>query len=163
MPSKRLLWIALALVAGVILLIIVSSAITPPSTPAFDAALRFANAAGTGDDATAFALLSPQMQDYVRANCPEGSVSACVGGYTPPEWGNFQSAVFRRAVPDEQNWDVQLIATYQFAEGFSGVCIYLRMENTAQWQVAGWAGYISCGDPASRDMATNPDTPNRAP
>ena len=165
MTSKRLLWIALAVVVGVIVLIFASSLLTPPTTPAFDAAVRFANAAGTGDDATAFAVLSPTMQHYVTANCPDGSVSACIQAYTPPEWGNLQSAVFRRAVPDGQNWDVQLIATYQFAEGFSGVCIYLRMEITPdnQWQVTEWAGYLSCGDAASRDMATNPDTPNRVP
>jgi hypothetical protein len=165
MTSKRLLWIALALVASVIIIIFVSLSLTPQTSPAFDAAVRFANAAGTGDDTIAFALLSPQLQEYVRANCPDGSVSACVRSYTPLEWGDFQNGVFRRAAPDGQNWDVQVIATYQYAEGFSGVCIYLRMESTAdaQWQVTKWAGFISCGDSASRDMAMNPDTPNRAP
>lgn len=165
MSSKKLLWIVLAVAAGVTLLVIVSLALTPPTTPAFDAAVRFANAAGNGDDATAFALLSPQVQEYVSANCPDGSVSACIRGYTPPEWGNLVSAVFRRAAPDGQNWDVQVIATYQYEEGFSGVCIYLRMETNTegQWQVTEWAGYISCGDAASRDMATNPQTPNRVP
>jgi hypothetical protein len=165
MTSKRLFWIAIAIVASVIILIFASLSLTPQTSPAFDAAVRFANAAGTGDDDTAFALLSPELQEYVRANCPDGSVSACVRSYTPPEWGDFQSGVFRRAAPIGQHWDVQVIATYQFAEGFSGVCIYLRMESTAenQWQVTEWAGFISCGDGASRDMATNPDTPNRVP
>ncbi|MFN8371683.1 MAG: hypothetical protein U0694_02240 [Anaerolineae bacterium] len=153
------------IIGGVILLVVVSSALIPPTTPAFDAAVRFVEAAASGEDDAAFALLSPQVQAYVRADCPDGSVSACVRGYTPPEWGSMQSAVFRRAAPDGQNWDVQVIATYQYAQGFSGVCIYVRMESTAdgQWQVAQWAGFLSCGDPASRDMATNPDTPNRVP
>jgi hypothetical protein len=165
MTSKRLLWIALAAGASVIIIILISLSLTPQTSPAFDVAVRFANAAASGDDDTAFAALSPEVQEYVRANCPEGSVSACVQSYIPPEWGDFQSALFRRAAPIGQNWDVQVIATYQFAEGGSGVCSYLRMESSAdgQWQVAEWAGFISCGDPASRDMATNPDTPNRVP
>jgi hypothetical protein len=101
----------------------------------------------------------------VSTHCPDGSVSACISGYTPAEWGAFQSVVFRRAGPDGEHWNVQLIATYQYAEGFSGVCIFVRMEALPHdaWQVAGWAGYVSCGDPTSRDMAINPDTPNRAP
>lgn len=165
MTSKRLLWIALALVTSVIIIILVSLSLTPQTSPAFDVAVRFANAAASGDDDTAFATLSPQLQEYVRTNCPDGSVSACVQSYIPPEWGNFQSAVFRRAAPVGQNWDVQVIASYQFAEGGSGVCIYVKMESVAdaQWQVTEWAGFISCGDPASRDMATNPETPNRVP
>jgi hypothetical protein len=165
MTSKRLLWIALATGASMIIMIFVSLSLTPQTSPAFDVAVRFANAAASGDDNTAFPLLSPELQDYVRSHCLDGSVSACVQSYIPSEWGNFQSAVFRRAAPDGQNWGVQVIASYQFAEGGSGVCIYLRMENTAenQWQVTEWAGFISCGDSASRDMATNPDTPNRVP
>src|SRR6185295_12234936 len=112
MTPKRILWIALALVAGVIVLIFVSLSLTPESSPAFDAAVRFIEAAGKGDDSVAFALLAPQMKDYVHANCPNGSVSACVRSYTPPEWGDFQNGVFRRAAPDGQNWNVQIIADY---------------------------------------------------
>jgi hypothetical protein len=62
-------------------------------------------------------------------------------------------------------YDVDLIATYAEGRGFSGVCIYQRMEQDAEgaWRVAGYAGFISCGDAESRNMATNSGTPNRAP
>jgi hypothetical protein len=123
------------------------------------------NAAGKGDDATAFPLLSEEMQAYVQANCPNGSVSACIQGYAPAEWGAFASAVFRRAAPDGADWNVDLIATYERDTGASGVCSYYRMEqdDAGQWRVYGWAGFLWCGDGRSRNMATNPDTPNRAP
>jgi len=161
----------LVIIAGIILVstltvIIVTATFTPGSTePAFAAAVAFMDAAGKGDDAAAEAFLSPDMLAYVAANCPNGSVSACVDQFTPPEWGDLLSAVFRRAIPDGTNWNVDLIATYQFGTGFSGVCIYHRMEqnDSGAWKVAGWAGFIHCGDPASREMASNPDTPNRAP
>jgi hypothetical protein len=29
--------------------------------------------------------------------------------------------------------------------------------------VTRWAGFVSCGDPASRNMAANPEAPNSAP
>lgn len=163
---NRSLWIAGIVVASVILVIVITLALTPSNThPAFAAATAFMNAAGSGDDATAESYLSPELLAYVAANCPNGSVSACIASYTPSEWGKLIKAVFRRATPDGQNWNVDLIATYEFGTGFSGVCIYHRMEqdDSGAWQVAGWAGFIHCGDPASREMATNPDTPNRAP
>lgn len=166
MPRRRIFWIAGLALAGVIAVVLITLALTPAQThPAFAAAAQFANAAGKGDDATAFALLNDQMQAYVQANCPDGSVSACVESFTPPEWGELVSAVFRRSAPDGDAWDVDLIATYERDTGASGVCIYHRMEQDAggNWRVAGWAGYIWCGDARSRMMATNPDTPNRAP
>ncbi len=124
------------------------------------------DAAGKGDDATAETYLAPELVAYVAANCPNGSVSACIDGYTPEEWGDVIKAVFRRATPDGNTaWDVDLIATYQFGTGFSGVCIYHRVEQDASgaWKIVQWAGFLHCGEDASRSMATNPDTPNRAP
>ncbi|GIL14546.1 MAG: hypothetical protein BroJett038_32660 [Chloroflexota bacterium] len=166
--SRRFLWIGfITLVAAVGLIVVVTAALIPQEThPAYAAALRFAGAVGAGDDETAFSLLSPAMQDYVTARCPDGSVSACVQGFIPPEWGGFISVVFRRAAPDGPNaFNVDLIATYEKDKGFSGVCIYHRLEQdgTGEWRVAGWAGYVSCGDPLSRNMAANADAPNRAP
>ncbi|MBE2268178.1 MAG: hypothetical protein IAE80_08080 [Anaerolinea sp.] len=166
MSRRNLILFAGIILASLIVVIVVTAALTPDSThPAFAAAIGFMDAAGRGDDAAASAYLSADMQAYVAANCPNGSASACVDQFTPPEWGNLIKAVFRRATPDGQNWNVDLIATYEFGTGFSGVCIYHRMEqdDSGAWQVAGWAGFIHCGDPASREMATNPDTPNRAP
>lgn len=161
-----MIWLGLG-GAAVALLIALTLALTPQATsPAFDAAITFWNAAGAGDDATARALLDAAMQTWAATNCPDGSVSACVRAYTPPEWGRLLKAVFRRAAPDgPRAWNVDLIATYEFERGFSGVCAYFRVEQgaDAQWRIAGWAGYLWCGDPASRSMATNPDTPNRAP
>jgi len=75
------------------------------------------------------------------------------------------SAIFRRAAPVGSAWDVEVIANYQQGAGASGVCslIHVAPDAAGSWQVAGWAGFVHCGDPGSRNMATNPDTPNRAP
>jgi hypothetical protein len=158
------LWLGLIMVIG-IAFVAVTILFAPQESDHYAVALQFMEAAGKGDDDTAFALLSDDMQAYVRENCPDGSVSACIEAYIPDDWGRLLSTVFRRAAPDGENWDVQLIATYAENEGFSGVCIYHRMERdeTGAWKVFGWAGFISCGDSASRDMANNPDAPNRAP
>lgn len=166
MRRRNLILLAGIILASLIIVIVVTTALTPDSThPAFAAAIAFMDAAGRGDDAAANAYLTPEMEAYVAANCPNESVSACVDGFTPPDWGNLLKAVFRRATPDGQHWNVDLIATYEFGTGFSGVCIYHRMEQdeSGMWKVAGWAGFLHCGDPASRDMVSNPDTPNRAP
>lgn len=165
-PSRGLLFLALGLIFLIgVGFVVVTIVLVPTETDAYAAALAFAEAAGKGDDEAAFARLSEDMQAYVNQNCPDASVSGCIQAYIPAEWGDFLSAVFRRAAPDGNAFDVQLIATYADNEGFSGVCIYHRMEqdSAGAWKVAGWAGYVSCGDSASRDMAANPDAPNRAP
>ena len=166
MPRSRIFWIAAVIIVSVAAIVVITLVLTPQETnPAFAAATTFMNAAGTGDDATAGSLLSAEMQHYVQANCPNGSVSACIMGYTPAEWGTLHSAVFRRAAPDGANWNVELIAIYEHDKGASGVCSQYRMQQdeSGQWRVYGWAGFLWCGDPRSRNMATNPDTPNRAP
>lgn len=159
---------ALILIAGIVIL---SLALTPEKLdPAFDVAVRFMNAAGRGDDAAAYPLLSAEMQAWVDDNCPDGSVSACILAYTPLEWGTLlhdRAAVYRRSIPDGPSaWDVQLIATYEEDEGFAGVCIYHRMEEVApdDWRVVAWAGFISC-DEANAGLSglRQPDAPNRAP
>lgn len=166
MSSRQVLWIGLSAIV-VVGIIVVSLVLTPQATnPAFDVATTFMNAAGVGDESTAFPLLNTAMQEWVGANCPDGQASACVQGYIPPEWGKLIKAVFRRAAPDgEQAWDVELIATYEKDTGASGVCSYFRMEQEADetWRIAGWAGFMWCGDARSRNMATNTETPNRAP
>lgn len=166
MKQNRLLWIILGIITALIVIVVVTLALTPDQTsPAFAAAVSFMEAAGKGDDAAAYALLDAPLQAYVDANCPDGSVSACIAGYTPAEWGPLVSAVFRRAAPEGPEWNVDLIAMYAEDKGFSGVCIYHRMvqDEAGQWRVARWAGFLPCDDAASRNMATNPDTPNRAP
>jgi hypothetical protein len=165
MPRRRIFWIAGLIIVSIAIVVVITLALTPQETnPAFAAATDFMNAAGKGDDA-ALGLLSGEMQTYVQANCPNSSVSACIISYTPAEWGKLNSAVFRRAAPDGSNWNVELIATYERDTGASGVCSHYRMQQdeTGQWRVYGWAGFLWCGDPRSRNMATNPDTPNRAP
>ena len=148
-------------------ILLLTESFTPENTdPAFAAAVSFVNAAGKGDDAVALGLLSPELQAYVQEQCPDGSVSACVRVYTPAEWGGFLNAVFRRAAPDGPSArDVDLIATYEEDKGFSGVCIYNRVEQDAAgaWKVTEWAGFVHCGEEVARNMATNPDTPNRVP
>jgi hypothetical protein len=165
---------SIVLVAGLLLItvlivviVLLTAAFTPENTnPAFAAAIYFVHAAGTGADDTALNFLNPALQTYVAENCPDGRVSACVQSYTPPEWGAFRGVVFRRAVPDgPAAWDIDLIATYEQDKGFSGVCIYTRMEqdSVGDWRVAAWAGFVHCGESAARNMVTNPDTPNRVP
>jgi hypothetical protein len=159
--------IGLGVVITLVLVVIITAALIPQAAhPAYDAAVTFANAAGKGDDTAAAALLNANLTEYAAAQCPQGSVSACIASYTPPEWGKFLNAVFRRAQPDGRDaWDVQLIATYEKAEGFSGVCIYTRVEQVGEiWQIAGWSGWIHCGD-ASSGLANlmRDDAPNRAP
>jgi hypothetical protein len=162
---RTLLWISLIIIVSVTVVVLVTLFTSAETNPAFNAAVTFMNAAGAGDDAAAFPLLSDQMQQYVTANCPDGSVSNCIRSYIPPEWGQLVSAVFRRAAPDGDAWDVELIAHYQLDTGASGVCSYYRMQpdESGQWRVHGWAGFLWCGDARSRNMATNPETPNRAP
>lgn len=157
--------IVLAAVGALALVVLITAALTPSQlNPAFAAAVAFAEAAERGDDDAANRLMSPELAAWAAANCPDGRVSTCVQAYTPDEWGDLISAVFRRATPDGEAWDVDLIATYQHEQGFSGVCIYLRMEpENDAWQVAGYAGFAWCGDPATRTMASNPAAPNRAP
>ncbi|MBL8120054.1 MAG: hypothetical protein JNJ78_21155 [Anaerolineae bacterium] len=164
MQSRQILWIGIAVivllsVAGVLLVTLNST------NPAFDTAVRFANAAGKGDDSVAFPLLSDELQTWVQSNCPDASVSACIQGYIPPEWGGLISAVFRRSAPDGAAWDVEVIATYEEDTGVSGVCSYFRMQpdSSGQWRIHQWAGFVWCGDPSTRNIATNPDTPNRVP
>jgi hypothetical protein len=157
--------IILVVLGGLALVVAVTAALTPSQlNPAFAAAVAFVEAAARGEDETAAALMSPELAAWAQANCPDGRISACVQAHTPEAWGDLISAVFRRAAPDGDAWDVDLIATYQYEEGFSGVCIYARMEPTETgWQVAEYAGFAWCGDPGTRNMATNPSAPNRAP
>jgi hypothetical protein len=155
----------LVLLASLALVVFLTAALTPDQThPAFATAVAFAEAAARGNEDAAAALMTPELAAWVAQNCPEGRVSACVQASTPPEWGDLISAVFRRAAPDGPNWDVDLIATYQFEQGFSGVCIYTQLVPDGEaWKVAAYAGFVWCGDPATRNMAANADAPNRAP
>lgn len=167
--------------AGVLLVIAAAVLIALTSVvgldPAFAVAVDFVEGAGEAAGASADARLMPMLrdtlQDYVENTCPGSSVEACVESYTPPEWGDMLSAVFRRAEPDgDDAWDVLVIATYEEAQGFSGVCIYARVERLASsngdaysgWRVARWAGFISCDEPnAGLSALASDDAPNRAP
>ncbi len=166
MSRRPLLIVAAIAIIVVVLLVVVATQLTPQaSNPAFTAAVNFVTAAEKGDDTTALALLDEPMRAYVAAHCPDGSPAACLDSFTPPEWGKMISAVFRRAAPVGSAWDVEVIANYEQDRGASGVCslIHVKPDAAGAWQVAGWAGFVHCGGPESRDMATNPDTPNRAP
>jgi hypothetical protein len=165
--SRRTLIILItAFIITAAVIILSSLALTPQETnPAVQVAVTFWNAAEQGDDAVALPLLSPALQEWVAANCPAGSVSRCIQTYSPPEWGKLLSAVFRRSAPVGRIWNVDVIATYELETGVSGVCAHFRVEPTegGTWQITEWAGFLWCGDPASRSMATNPETPNRVP
>ncbi|MEP6985261.1 MAG: hypothetical protein ABI970_06680 [Chloroflexota bacterium] len=166
MQVRRSLSIGLAVLAIIAVLVLVVVALTTPQTnPAFEVAANFANAAGHGDDAAALPLLSSDLAQAVASTCKDGKPSSCVQGYAPPEWGALEHAVFRRAVPDGAAWDIEVIATYEHDKGASGVCSYFHVSQIpdGQWKIDRWAGFIWCGDPRSRDMATNPNTPNRMP
>ena len=166
MKLTPLAWVALVTILVIAAITIVSLVITENLHPAYETATDFVNAAGQGDDTTAFALLSSAMQNYVSEHCPDGSVSACVAGYTPEDWGDFTTAVYRRSIPDGPAWDVLLLASYQEGEGFAGVCIYNRVEEVLPdvWRVAAWSGFVSCDDSnAGLSGLRREDAPNRAP
>jgi hypothetical protein len=160
----------LTLVFGIIIIVaavvIVTATLIPQQNPAFDIGIQFVNAASNGDDETAMKALSPDLQAYVAANCPEGSVSACIRAYAPPEWGPFMSAVFRRAIPEGPDlFHVQYVSTYEKDKGASGVCIYTRVERTGEtWQVTHWSGWVWCGDSRSGlNQLMQSDAANHAP
>lgn len=162
--QRRYFFIAVIFVIGIGILIAVAA--TPPQTnPAFSVAADFANAAGHGNDASAIPLMSAELAKAVADKCKDGKPSGCVMSYAPPEWGAMETAIFRRVAPDGAAWDIEVIATYEKDKGASGVCSYFHVSQTVdgQWKIDRWAGFIWCGDPRSRDMATNPDTPNRMP
>ena len=165
MQFRVVIAIGVLIIAGLVGVAVIGSSLTPQDTnPAYTTAVNFVNDAGHGDDPDALALLDSTMKAYVAAHCPNGSPSACVQSYTPAEWGKLDDAEFRRAAPSGQAWDVEIIAKYDQGIGASGVCSLIHVvPNGANWLVAGWAGFVHCGDPGSRDMATNPDTPNRVP
>ena len=168
MKKRSWIWpvgVLIVLVVIIAVFIAATAVFDPNSNPAYKAAGDFVRAAFANDDATAFSLLNENLQNYVTANCPDGSVAACVHSYIPAEWGEVQGITFRRAAPNGRWWDVEWIASFAQDVGASGVCIFTRVEPTGveEWRVIEWAGFIHCGDPASRNMSTNPDTPNRAP
>jgi hypothetical protein len=166
--NNRLTYL-MAAVGALAVVVVVTALLVPDNVPAYEAAVAFANAAGKGDDSTAMSLLSEELQAWVRANCPGGSVSACVDDYTPPDWGGMLSTVFRRAqpVPGADGFDVQLVATYEDNQGFSGVCIYTQVmrQPDGAWLVTRWSGWFSCDDPNSglSALISSPNVPNRAP
>jgi hypothetical protein len=146
--------------------------------PAFAVAVDFLNAAGRDaldDDGRPLETwLDDALIAHIAATCPDGDAAACIRATTPPEWGGMLSTVFRRAEPDgAAAWDVLGIATYAADQGFSGVCIYARVQRAgvaqpddpyAGWRVARWSGFISCDEPNAglSDLAAA-DAPNRAP
>lgn len=167
MQQRRLIIATLILILAVIILIGATLIFVPQDTnPAFGAAIAFVNSAAKGDSATAETYMSDSLKATVADVCPDGDVSACIQSYGEPEWGAFGSAVYRRSIPDGRDaWDVQLIATYADGQGFSGVCIYTRVEKIDEtWQVVGWAGFISCDlpDAGLSDLASD-SAPNRVP
>ncbi len=161
------LYVGLVVLAVASIIIITATLVPAQLNPAYAVAETFVKAAGNGDDVTAMAQLSAELQEYVTTVCPQGSVSACIDAYTPPDWGNFLNAVFRRSQPDgAAAWDIQYLATYAENQGFSGVCIYVRTEKVsdAVWQVVRWSGWISCDEPnAGLSTLMAADAPNAAP
>lgn len=159
-------WLWLVVLVAVVVLVALTAVFVPSSHPAFDVAINFVKAAGAGAEAEARRYLHADLIAYAQAHCRDGRVTHCVDDYTPPEWGEMLSAVFRRAEPDGPSaWDVAIIATYAENQGFSGVCIYNRVEQRGDtWQIVRWAGFISCDEPnAGLSALSNPDAPNRVP
>ena len=164
----------LAIVLMFIIIVVTVTAIFVPAetNPAYTAAITFVEAAGSGNEAAARTVVSPQLIAYAEAECRDGRIVDCIADYTPPEWGDFLSGVFRRAQmngPDDDRqsaWDIQLIATYEEGQGFSGVCIYNRAERQPDdtWQIVRWSGWVSCDRPdAGLAQLAAADAPNAAP
>jgi hypothetical protein len=140
------------LMVAIVVLIVATMFLVPEGThPAYGVAVNFVNAAATGDDDTALPYMSDTLREAVTELCPDGIPSTCIEAYADETWGDFMSAVFRRAIPDgSQAWDIQLIATYEDGQGFSGICIYNRVEQIDDnWQVTRWSGFVSCDLPTA--------------
>jgi len=123
MQKRVVVLLGIVVFVGSFGIVVLTGVFTPESNPAFDTAVRFAQAVGRRDDQTALSLLSEDMQEYVRDNCPSERMSACVKGYIPDDWGRFLSVVYRRSRLVGKAWDVLLIASYEKGQGFSGVCM----------------------------------------
>ncbi len=163
---RRNLLLTAIIVGSIALIILLTLALVPAQTAQYAIAEQWVNAAATGDESTAFALMTEPLQTHVTENCPDGRVSACVMAYVPDEWGTLQQAVFRRSQPIGSDWDVLLIAYYEAGAGGSGVCIYTRMEqiDSGVWRVARWSGFILCNrDDAGLTSLAADDAPNRVP
>lgn len=149
--------IILIVIAGIIA---VSVTLTPDNTnPAYAVAVDFANAIGEGDQASLQNTISDELEQYAVENCSDGSLISCINNQIPESWGEMIITVFRRAEPEGANaWDVLSVATYEEDQGFSGVCIYTRVERVQNqpetsegmyegWRVVKWSGFISCDSP----------------
>lgn len=167
--------IILSVLGAVILigLIALTAVLTPEgAAPAFAVASGFIKATDRGDDEAALALVSPEISAWIDQNCPDG-VSACIAGFTPVEWGGVVDSVYRRSIRDGATaWDVQLITTHEKGQGFSGVCIYVRVEKPAgvpdireNWQVTRFGGWVSCDEPVAglEQMRSASNAPHSAP
>ncbi|HRL12709.1 MAG TPA: hypothetical protein PKX07_12565 [Aggregatilineales bacterium] len=177
MKNRLILLIALVVIVVLAVVIVVASTALTPSalTPAYAVAVDFTNAAIKGDEPTAAPLVDFNLTSFAADNCPDGRVSACIQGYAPEAWGGLISAVFRRSIPDGADaWDIQLVATYEQDKGFSGVCIYNRVERFPAlasandryegWRVTRWSGFVPCDDARSGiQQLRTADAPNRAP
>ncbi|MBW4439180.1 MAG: hypothetical protein KME04_18720 [Pleurocapsa minor GSE-CHR-MK-17-07R] len=164
--QKRLIFIGAGIVLALLVVVVTTALLTPESTnPAADNAVLFVQDVLTGNDAEALSLLAPAPAAWVAENCPGGVPSGCIAPTIPDDWGRFERAVFRRGALVGSAWNMDIIGFYEAGVGSTGVCAHTRMEQDASgaWLVAEYAGFIHCGDPASRLMATNPDTPNRVP
>lgn len=166
MNNKLILGVG-GLMVAVVILIIATAFLTPEGThPAYASAINFVNAAATGNDEIALTYMSDSLTTYVNDNCPDGIPSTCIINYADESWGDFMSAVYRRAIPDGNDaWNIQLIATYEDGQGFSGICIYNRVEKVGdEWQVVAWSGFVSCDLPtAGLQQLADKDAPNRVP
>jgi len=165
--NKKLIVGVGALMVTIVVLIVATVFLVPEGThPAYAVAVEFVNSAATGDDESAVLHMSDTLMAYVADNCPDGVPSTCIAAYADESWGGFSSAVYRRSVPDGTDaWDVQLIATYEDGQGFSGICIYNRVEQIeGEWQVVRWSGFVSCDLPtAGLQQLAGDDAPNRVP
>ena len=152
MAKNKLVLGVAGLMVAVIALIIATMLFIPEGTnPAYAAAVNFVNAAAKGDDDSAIPFMSSSLRDAVVENCPSSVPSTCIQGYADESWGAFLSAIYRRAIPDGNDaWDIQLLATYEDGQGFSGICIYNRVEQIDDaWQVTRWSGFVSCDLPTA--------------
>ena len=64
------------------------------------------------------------------------------------------SAVYRRAAPDGDAWNVEVIANYQSGTGASGVCSMIHVTPNASGRLAGRPGGRASSTAASRSRAT---------
>jgi hypothetical protein len=102
----------------------------------------FLNDALWGREEPAFAALSQEMQQIVKSNCPNGTVTGCINDLVSPEWGQLSEERFVIGVTISQSSNAELY--YTFWSGLSrpvSIVLITEKENGRK-VINGWRGFV---------------------